>query len=103
KVTPASQSAKSKGSSGSHIPSLGRNASISLRMSAVFRAIHYFSFSTRRPVAAPCVASRICRLAGQVGVVIDVLHIIAVVQHADQLLEHEQVFRTKRLAGLREE
>src|SRR5438270_12857076 len=42
-------------------------------------------------------------LAGQVDVVIDVLYIIAIVQHRDELLEHGQVFRTNRLAGLREE
>jgi len=41
------------------------------------------------------------QLAGQVNVVIDVLHIIAIVQHTDELLEHGQVFRTKGLAGLR--
>lgn len=42
-------------------------------------------------------------LAGQVDVVIDVLHILAIVQHADELLEHGQVFRTNCLAGPREE
>jgi len=42
-------------------------------------------------------------LNGQVSVVIDVLHIVAIVQHTYELLEHGQVFRTNYLAGLREE
>jgi len=41
--------------------------------------------------------------AGQIDVVKDVLHVIAIVQHADELLEHGQIFRIQRLAGLREE
>src|SRR5205823_6960207 len=42
-------------------------------------------------------------LAGQVDVVINVLHVIAVVQHIDEFFEQGQFLRTDCLAGLREE
>ena len=52
----------------------------------------------------PCADSNeSAALAWQVDVVKDVLHIIAIVQHADELLEHRQVFRLQCLAGLRKE
>ncbi len=47
------------------------------------------------------VAAKLGVLIGQIDIMINVLHVIALVEHVDEFFEHRPVFRTQRLTRLR--
>lgn len=42
-------------------------------------------------------------LAGEVHIVIDILHVVAIVEHSEKFFKLREVFRAEGLAGLRQE